>query len=209
MGSLALGFSLGFFVAAQIGPISLLVMRTVLRGALAAGIAIGLGAAVIDATYAALGQAGAAALLEIDALRLAVGVVGAVVLVGLGARTLWMAFRVRAGGETDAEVATPRRAFLTSLAATASNPSTIAAWAAIFAAASTAGATGSAGGTALMLGGVALGTATWFSGLSLALALVRRRVGTRALRAVDVIAGSGLVAFGGALGWKTLGDDGV
>ena len=59
MGSLAIGFSLGLFVAAQIGPISLLVMRTVLRGALTAGLAIGLGAAVVDASYAALGQADA------------------------------------------------------------------------------------------------------------------------------------------------------
>ena len=84
VGALLIGFSLGFFVAAQIGPISLLVMRTVLRGALTAGLAIGAGAAVIDATYAALGQAGAAAVLEIDALRLALGVVGALVLIGLG-----------------------------------------------------------------------------------------------------------------------------
>jgi putative LysE/RhtB family amino acid efflux pump len=209
VGSLVLGFSLGLFVAAQIGPISLLVMRTVLRGALAAGIAIGLGAAVIDAAYAALGQAGAAALLEIDTLRLALGVIGGAVLVGLGVRTLWTAFRVRAGGETEAEVATPGRAFLTSVAATASNPTTIAAWAAIFAAASTAGAASAgAGGTVLMLAGVALGTATWFSALSLVLVVVRRRVGPRALRAVDAIAGSGLVAFGGVLGWKTLTDDG-
>ena len=64
---------------------------------------------------------------------------GAVVLVALGARTLWSAFRVRLGGEADSEVATPRRAFATSLAATASNPLTIASWAAVFAAASTAG----------------------------------------------------------------------
>jgi threonine/homoserine/homoserine lactone efflux protein len=207
VGSLLIGFSLGFFVAAQIGPISLLVMRTVLRGALAAGLAIGAGAAVIDATYAALGQAGAAAVLEIDALRLTLGVVGAVVLLALGVRTLWMAFRVRAGMEADSEVATPRRAFLTSLAATASNPSTIASWAAIFAAATTAGAAAGAGGTVLMLLGVACGTATWFSGLCLVLWVVRRRVGTRALRGVDVIAGSGLVAFGGVLGWQTLSDD--
>jgi putative LysE/RhtB family amino acid efflux pump len=205
---LVIGFSLGFFVAAQIGPISLLVMRTVLRGALTAGLAIGLGAAVIDATYAALGQAGASALLEIDALRLGLGVVGAVVLVALGVRTIWSAFRVRAGMETASEVATPRRAFFTALAATASNPLTIASWAAIFAAATTAGAASSAGGTVLMLAGVALGTATWFSGLCLVLALVRRRVGPRALRGVDVLAGSGLVAFGGVLGWKTLADDG-
>jgi putative LysE/RhtB family amino acid efflux pump len=207
VGSLLIGFSLGFLVAAQIGPISLLVMRTVLRGALAAGLAIGAGAAVIDATYAALGQAGAAAVLEIDALRLTLGVVGAVVLLALGVRTLWMAFRVRAGMEADSEVATPRRAFLTSLAATASNPSTIASWAAIFAAATTAGAAAGAGGTVLMLLGVACGTATWFSGLCLVLWVVRRRVGTRALRGVDVIAGSGLVAFGGVLGWHTLSDD--
>lgn len=207
MGSLVIGFSLGLFVAAQIGPISLLVMRTVLRGALTAGLAIGLGAAVVDASYAALGQAGAAALLEIDALRLAFGVIGACVLVGLGFRTLWMAFRVRAGGEVDAEVATPRRAFLTSLAATASNPSTIASWAAIFAAASTAGAVASGGGVALMLVGVALGTVTWFTTLCLVLVVVRRRVGTRSLRVVDAIAGSGLVAFGGVLGWQTIGED--
>ncbi len=207
MGALLIGFSLGFFVAAQIGPISLLVMRTVLRGALTAGLAIGAGAAVIDMTYAALGQAGAAAVLEIDALRLALGVAGAVVLVGLGVRTLWSAFRVRAGMETDSEVATPRRAFLTSLAATASNPSTIASWAAIFAAATTAGAAASGGGTVLMLVGVAAGTATWFTGLCLVLGVVRRRVGPRALRGVDALAGSGLVAFGGVLGWKTLADD--
>jgi putative LysE/RhtB family amino acid efflux pump len=206
MGSLVLGFSLGLFVAAQIGPISLLVMRTVLRGALAAGIAIGLGAAVVDASYAALGQAGAAALLEIDALRLTLGIVGALVLVGLGCRTLWMAFRVRAGGEVDEEVATPRRAFLTSLAATASNPSTIASWAAIFAAASTAGAV-SGGGVLPMLAGVALGTATWFTALCLVLLVVRRRMGTRSLRVVDAIAGSGLVAFGGVLGWQTISED--
>ena len=108
--------------------------------------------------------------------------------------------------EVESDVATPLRAFLTSLAATASNPSTIASWAAIFAAATTAGAVAGGGGTVVMLVGVALGTATWFSGLCLVLWVVRRRVGPRALRGVDVLAGSGLVAFGGVLGWKTLGD---
>jgi hypothetical protein len=37
--------------------------------------------------------------------------------------------------------------------------------------------------------------------------VVRRRVGPRALRGVDALAGSGLIAFGGVLGAKTLGDD--
>jgi putative LysE/RhtB family amino acid efflux pump len=55
----------------------------------------------------------------------------------LGLKTLWSAFRVRLGGESEEEeVASPGRAFLTSLAATASNPATILSWAAVFAAAS-------------------------------------------------------------------------
>src|SRR2546430_13291282 len=125
---------------------SLFLVRSTLRGGWAVGLAIGAGIALVDALYAAAGAAGAAPLLAIDPVRLALGLAGAVVLVLLGARTLYSAFRVRHGGEVRAEVATPRRAFLTALAGTASNPATIASWAAIVAAASAAGAAGSHGG---------------------------------------------------------------
>jgi threonine/homoserine/homoserine lactone efflux protein len=88
----ALGFGLGFVVAAAIGPISLLCIRTVLRGALGTGIAIGAGAAVIDATYALLGAIGAGRLLEVDALRLTLGLVGTAetlaLCLGVGCGTL-------------------------------------------------------------------------------------------------------------------------
>ena len=102
----------------------------------------------IDLLYASLGLAGAASLLEIDGLRVWRWAPSAPwCSASIGARTLWAAFRVRLGGELPAEVGLARRAFATSLAATASNPLTIATWAAIFAAASTAslgGADGSA-----------------------------------------------------------------
>jgi putative LysE/RhtB family amino acid efflux pump len=202
-----LGFGLGFAVAAVIGPISLLCMRTVLRGSLAAGIAIGAGAAVIDAAYATLGSLGAGQLLEVEALRLAVGLVGCAVLAWLGLCTLWSAFRVRLGGESTEELASPWRAFATSLAATASNPSTILSWGAVFAAASTTGAAGSAGETATLLVGVGLGTLTWFTGLSLALAAARTRIGPRLLPAIDAGAGIGLLGFAGVLGWRTLREE--
>ena len=206
MHALPLGFGLGFVVAAAIGPISLLCIRTVLRGALATGIAIGAGAAVIDAFYAGLGALGAAQLLAIDPLRLAFGIAGAIVLAVLGMRTLWSAFRVRLGGETAQEVATPRRAFLTSLAATASNPTTIASWAAVFAAASTASAVGGTGETALLVAGVGCGTLTWFTTLSLGLTAIRGRVGDRLLRAVDIGSGLGILAFAGVMGVKAARD---
>jgi threonine/homoserine/homoserine lactone efflux protein len=204
--ALIVGFGLGLFVGSQPGPVSLLCVRSVLRGAFATGVAIGAGAALIDLLYAGLGLAGAASLLEIDALRVALGSVGAVVLAVIGARTLWAAFRVRMGGEASAEVATPRRAFATALAATASNPLTIATWAAIFAAASTAslgGAGGSAASAALLLGGVGCGTLVAFTALSALMALVRTRFGPRLLAYVDGVAGAGLLGFAGLLGWRT------
>jgi putative LysE/RhtB family amino acid efflux pump len=126
------------------------------------------------------------------------------VLVVLGARTLYSAFRVRNGGEIDAEVATPRRAFLTSLAGTASNPLTIASWAAIFAAATAAGAAGTAGGAVLLVAGVGLGSLAWGASLATGTAIAHRRTGDKAVRAADVVAGVGLIGFGGALAITTL-----
>ena len=200
MGALLTGFGLGFVVAAVLGPTGLLCMRTVLRGSLAGGLAIGLGAAVVDATYATLGSLGAGELLaRAGGLRTAIGLGGAALLAWLGVRTLHAAFRVRLGGEAVEEVATPRRAFLTSLAATASNPSTILSWTAVFAAARTAGADGPTG---LLVLGVFCGTLTWFAAFSGALALARRRFSERLLPWVDGVAGAGLLGFAGVLGWR-------
>jgi putative LysE/RhtB family amino acid efflux pump len=200
------GFGLGFFVALQLGPMSLFLIRSTLRNGWAVGLAIGAGIAAIDGLYAALGAAGAAPFLAIPALRLALGLIGATVLIALGVRTLWSAFRVRLGGEVQSEVAGPRRAFVTSLGATASNPATIISWSAIFAAATAAGAADSTASGAMLVAGVAIGSATWGATLASLVALSRRRFSERALRWVDILAGAGIVGFGGALAYSTLRD---
>ena len=204
MTALAVGFGLGFAVAAQVGPVTLLTVRSVIRGGLWIGIAMGAGVALVDALYAAAGAAGAGAALELDAIRLSLGLLGAAVLGVIGARTLWSAFRVRMGGETPEEVTTPGRALRTALAATASNPLTIVSWAAIFAAASTAELVASGSGTVLMVSGVLAGSFAWMAGLAGVLALVRRRVGDRGLRILDAASGTGILLFAGLLGWRTL-----
>jgi len=196
MHALSIGFGLGFLVALQLGPMSLFLVRSTLRGGLTVGLAIGGGIALVDALYAALGAAGAASLLAIDSLRTAFSLLGAAVLLALGVRTLRDAFRVRAAAETLGEAASPRRAFVTSLAATASNPATIASWAAIFAAASGASA---ADAPALLVAGVGVGSLCWVTLLAAGTATARRAVGSRAIRVADAIAGAGLVAFGCAL----------
>jgi putative LysE/RhtB family amino acid efflux pump len=196
------GFGLGFFVALQLGPMSLFLVRSTLRRGLLVGLSIGAGIALVDALYATLGVAGAAPLVSIGPVRIVLGVVGGAVLVILGVRTLYSAFRVRNGGETDVELSSRRRAFATAVVATASNPLTIVSWAAIFAGATAAAAAGSAGGAALLVTGVAVGSATWFVLLSTGVASARRALGTRAMRIADGVAGIGLVGFGGLLAYR-------
>ena len=160
--SAAVGFGLGFFVALQLGPMSLFLIRSTLRGGW--------------------------------------------LLVALGVRRLHTALRVRLGHEAAFEVSTPRRAFLTSLAGTASNPATIVSWAAIFAAASTAGAARRTGAALLLVAGVAVGSLTWVTALASGVVVARRGIGDRAERLADAVAGVGLIGFGGALGYGAVHD---
>jgi putative LysE/RhtB family amino acid efflux pump len=201
--SFFVGYGLGLFVAAQIGPVSLLIVRSVVRGNFRIGFAMAAAVALVDLGYAALGLAGAARVLEqTEAVRLAFGFVGATVLVAIGLRTMWIGFRARFGLETDEEVGTPRRAFATAFAATALNPLTIALWTAAASAAVSGGSRSPAGTVALLIG-VGLGTLTWYTAFAGAIALTRRRIGPRLLAAIDIGAGAGILGFGAYLGFRT------
>ncbi|HKA67221.1 MAG TPA: LysE family transporter [Solirubrobacterales bacterium] len=202
--ALLTGLGLGFLVGAQVGPIWLLCARSSLRHGARVGLGIGAGAAIVDLLYAALGVAGAASLLAATGLRLAFGLLGAAVLILLGARTLWSAFRIRSGGEADSEVASPWVALRTGLAATASNPMTIASWGAIFAAASAASLATTVASAAVLVLGVGVGSMAWFAILSFGMALLGRRIPDRGPRAADGVAGVGLLGFGAALGYGSL-----
>jgi threonine/homoserine/homoserine lactone efflux protein len=192
------------FVAAQVGPIWLLCARSSLRYGARSGLAIGAGAAIIDFAYAALGVAGASQLVQINAARLTLGVIGAGFLLVLGTRTMWHAMRVRLGGEAEGEVLAPRAAFRTSLAATASNPMTIASWAAVFSAASVGHIADHTSGAVVMLLGIGVGSFAWFAVLSTVTGRIGRRLRTTHLRIADAVAGVGIATFGGILAWRTL-----
>jgi putative LysE/RhtB family amino acid efflux pump len=203
MSSFFVGYGLGLFVAAQIGPVSLLIVRSVVRGNFRIGFAMATAVALVDLGYAALGLAGVGRLLEEnDAVRLTFGFVGAAVLVALGLRTMWIGFRARFGLETAEEVGTPRRAFATAFAATALNPLTIALWTAA-ASAAVSGGSRSAAGTVALLAGVGLGTLSWYTAFAGAIALTRQRIGPRLLAAIDIGAGAGILGFGAYLGLRT------
>ena len=189
MRSLGIGFGLGFLVALQLGPMSLFLVRTVLRSGARAGLAVGAGIALTDLLYAAAGAAGAAPLVAVDAVRTTVRLIGAAVLVWLGVRSIRAGARPTTEGGREAAVS-PYRAFRTAVAATAANPTTILSWVAVF--------TALPDGTRpvpLVLG-VGIGSLTWFALLTGGIAAVRHALSRRAVQVADVLAGLGLIGFG-------------
>jgi putative LysE/RhtB family amino acid efflux pump len=197
---LALGFGLGLAVAMQPGPMSVWLLRSTLAGGVAVGAAIGAGIALVDTCYALLGATGASALLAIDGVETVGGLLGAAALVVLGLVTLRSLAAVGAEVGTRANAPNPRTAFVLSVLATLANPTTIASWAAIFAAASVAASVDGADEVAQLVIGVGLGSAAWFTALVAISATIGERVGRRTLQAIDLVAGIALITFGVALG---------
>ena len=204
VGPLLTGALLGAFAAAQVGPIWLLCARTSARFGFRSGASLGAGVAFVDLAYAVLGSLGAAALLRIAPLRLAVGLIGAGVLVWIGARTIHTALRLRLGAETDDEVMSPRQAFRTAVVATASNPLTILTWGAVFGGAAVTDVAGSPARSVAFVVGIGLGSLLLHLSLAAVMSVVGARLTDRGAAIVDAVSGVGLVAFGGLLAYRTV-----
>lgn len=189
---------IGLSIAAPVGPIGLLVIqRTLQRGALV-GLATGLGAAVADALYGAIGAFGVSAV--IDALQ------GARVPLSLGggAFLLWLAWRTwrAAPAERAADTGSDARGLLGCFAGTfvltMSNPATIFSFIAVF---GSMGARSAGTSPWTMIAGVLVGSALWWLFLSAAVSRLRTRFDSRWLRRIN--AASALLLAGFAV-WQWL-----
>jgi threonine/homoserine/homoserine lactone efflux protein len=192
---------IGLSIAAPVGPIGLLVIqRTLQRGALV-GLATGLGAAVADALYGAVGAFGVASV--IDAL------VGARVPLALGggAFLLWLAWRI--WRSKPAEQAAPAgggagllSCFVGTFVLTLSNPATIFSFIAVFGA---LGARLQVSSPWTMIAGVLVGSALWWLLLSVLVGWLRSRFDARAQTWVNrasalLLGGFALWQWAGLLG---------
>ena len=188
------GLVVGLAVAAPVGPIGVLCIRRTLADGRLAGLAIGLGAATVDAFYGGIAAFGVTAisglLLRQQAwIRLIVGLF----LCYLGIKTIAAAPTERAAATAGP---TPLRAYISAVALTLANPPTILSFAAIFAGLGL-GTTGRASPTTILLIlGVLMGSALWWVLLSSGVAAVRARVTPRRLRWINRLSGAILVAFG-------------
>lgn len=177
--------TIGFSIAAPVGPIGLLCIQRSLSRGFRSGFATGLGAAGADTIYGLLGALGIAGIATaLPGLSVFLKIAG-------GAFLMWLAFaiaRERPAAPTAAAAAARpslTRDFLTTFGLTLSNPMTIVSFIGVFAAlgplssagADTAGTTGTGWQTvAPMVAGVFVGSAGWWLCLSSATAAAGKKM---------------------------------
>jgi threonine/homoserine/homoserine lactone efflux protein len=188
------GLALGLAVAAPVGPMSLLCMRRTLAAGFASGLLSGLGIATADALYGAIAAFGLVAVTSFvigqqPVLRL----VGGAALLYLGIRTL----RAQpADAPARAGAAGLAGVYLSTLALTLTNPTTILSFAALFAGLGLGGDRGEWTTASALVIGVFIGSALWWLLWTGGITLARRRLTHHLLRSINTLSGLALFGFG-------------
>jgi threonine/homoserine/homoserine lactone efflux protein len=191
---LAQGGAIGFLVAAAIGPIAMLCIRTTLERGRIAGIAAGMGVAVADTIYAAIGAYGisfvGAALSNGESwLKL----VGGIVLIAFG---IYLARKQPVTAAEEQEVPKSLTAdFVMTLGLTLTNPMTILSFAGLF-----AGVSGLRGfpltEIPALLIGVFAGSAVWWLALAFIIGLIRHRISPTTMLWINRASAAAIIGFG-------------
>ena len=204
------GVIVGFLVAAPVGPVAVLcIQRTLLDGRVV-GYASGFGAALGDTVFGGLAVFSVAAVegFLLDN-RTAIQLLGGLVLVGLGARTILVRnSRKQADKVTESSIdhVTLFHALGSSFVITIVNPITILAFISIFAAIRVSETADGLLSSWTVIGGVFLGAATWWFLLASIASVLRQRFTDKGLRWMNGISGVVILGFGIyallALAWR-------
>jgi threonine/homoserine/homoserine lactone efflux protein len=187
--ALVTGAVVGFSIAVPVGPVGLLCIRRSLSDGRLAGFVTGMGAAAADTLY------GLAAAFSLTALtnflvdhRTSFQLFGGLFMLGLGVATL----RSRPVASTaDRPAHHAGIAFVSAFAITATNPMTVFAFIGIFAGLNHPAADTLASMRLVL--GVFLGSAAWWLILSNGAAHFSRKLRSGGFRALNLIAGTGIV----------------
>ncbi|MBI2081858.1 MAG: LysE family transporter [candidate division NC10 bacterium] len=202
---LGTAYVLGLSVAAVLGTINILAIRTGLERGFRLAFLVGLGATVADGLYTLLAALGASAVVGRAGVRTLLWSLGAGMLAYLGGAGLLRSLRRPVLLEGRATGATAWGCFLGALGATLGNPMTVVSWAAVFGGLY-AGMLEqvTTGLTLRLVTGVTLGTLTWFTALAAALQAGGRFVTPAALRTVSVTSSGILLGFAAYFGWQAV-----
>jgi threonine/homoserine/homoserine lactone efflux protein len=188
------GAAIGFAVAAPVGPIGMLCIRTTLEKGRLAGFSAGLGAAVADTIFAAVGALAISLvgnILRMEQVWFKLGAGLFLILFGI-----YLARKRAIQPENGEKVPSGLVAeFFVTMLLTLANPSTILSFAAVFAGVTAGGGYAMETVPALIFG-VFVGAAGWWLTLSLVVGLIRHRIGAQGLTRINRGAGLALMAFG-------------
>jgi threonine/homoserine/homoserine lactone efflux protein len=190
--SMMRGALLGFAVAAPIGPTGLLCVQRTIAGGIVPGLATGYGAATTHSVYASIAAVGLGAVAHM--------LMGWHMLLQLCAGMFLLYMSVTAARLTPSLDTSLRRrmpsgqAYLTGLIWTLGNPMTLLGFLTL-----TPGVLGAGLPSwqtlALVSVGVLLGSATWWTTLTLVTNHLRKRLSAKGLRTVNLVFSSGLFVF--------------
>ena len=191
------GIIIGFAMAVPVGPIGIMCIRKTLTEGRLRGLIIGLGAATADFLYGCVAAFGITIISDtLVSQRIWIRLVGGTLLLFLGVRT----FRAHpADPNIPVNSNGILRSYLTTVFLTLTNPMTIFAFIAVFAALGLGNGLGYFSAAALVVG-VFIGSCLWFLLLSSGVTLFRKKLDLVGLRWVNKIAGiliiiSGVIAI--------------
>lgn len=192
---------LGFSIAAPVGPIGMLCIERSLRCGAGVGLATGLGAATADGVYALIGAAGLSAVTALlSSLATPLALMGCVWLWWLA----WGIWRSPSAEATrDRRDIAPRQAYWSALLLTLTNPMTILSFVAVFASLAGISRPG-AREVAVMVAGMAAGSALWWLLLSFSVAGIFARCGAVVRRRFTRGCALLIAVMAGQLVWPVL-----
>jgi threonine/homoserine/homoserine lactone efflux protein len=187
------GAIVGLLIAAPVGPINVLVIRRTLVHGRLAGLASGLGAALADTVFGAIAAFGISMLQTfLDEAHVAISLVGAAILVGMGVKLLRQPKPEISAGTDPTDLLGD---FTSTLLLTLTNPITVLSFMAVFAAFGVR-PDGQIGlDDWLLLAGVAAGATIWWVLVVEAVSLFRDRFTTTGLTWANRIAAIVILAF--------------
>jgi threonine/homoserine/homoserine lactone efflux protein len=194
------GLAIGFSLAAPVGPIGVLCIRRTLAYGSKRGLVVGASAASADMMYGIVAAFGVTLISDFIFIHQnIIRIAGGILLLFLG----YHSYRSHPATDTESNNANGHtRAFISTFLLTLTNPMTLFAFAAVFAAIGLEKIVGDYSLASFLVIGVLLGSFCWFSLLTTLVHFFREKISTNGIALVNKIAGSLLIIFGIVALWS-------
>lgn len=191
------GLGFGLILQISVGPVCLAVLHKGLTHGFGHAFAMVWGAALVDALYILLSVLGVSALLQIGPARMAVGLVGALLLLYFGLRYLRAP---AATAQIEHRDESPLQSFAFGVGLTLTNPLTILFWAGVLGAMMSTHTFNQARGVSLFSAGCVTATLLFLTGVALAGHFLERVLNERLALWLNRVVGLFLIGFAAKLG---------